>query len=108
MIEVVGVGQAPFEARDVLGDLLTVRTLMERRVARIEDVGGDPTVTLHHIAALRRVEALLGGRTDADCLIERLRELCASAPHRRTLGGSVLVSHAELFRLLDYHAPECR
>ena len=50
-----------FYVSDLLREIVTIREIMKRRRQKLLEVGGIPTVTEGHIAALDALEGLLCG-----------------------------------------------
>jgi hypothetical protein len=79
-----------FYVRDVLGDLAAIRAILRHRAQRIEEAGGDPTVTMGHVEALDKLEHFLCG----SCNPAKLRNLLANYE------GQQVMSRAEVFKLM--------
>ena len=81
-----------FYVRDVLGDMAAIREILRHRAQRIQEAGGDPTVTLGHMEALEKLERFLVGECNVVQLQARLIDYSEDGRRR--------VHRAELFKLM--------
>lgn len=81
-----------FYVPDVLADLAAIRAILRHRAQRIQEAGGDPTVTLTHLEALDKLERFLCGECSLIQLQRRLVDYTANGRRR--------AHRAEVFKLM--------